>query len=134
MAVASYERWLKRTMRTHRDVSSAGGPIVAQVPLTPDIQASIARRIESYASEAPEPLRWLSPYVAAFDALPLLVGWWDATGIRTDGAIICWSTEGEYPGVKPVKDRYHWLSALVDGCRWYPELRTLLPTRPRGAV
>jgi hypothetical protein len=90
--------------------------------------------VGAFSSEAPEQLRWEAPYVAEAAALPLYLGWTETIGIRADGEIIRWSTEGDYPGVQPVEDRYLWLTALVDGSRRYPELRALLPTRPAGAV
>jgi hypothetical protein len=76
----------------------------------------------------------VTPYVAQFAALPLYLGWFETIAIRADGEIVSWSTEGEYPGVRPVEDRYLWLSALVDGSRRYEPLRSLLPRRPAGAV
>jgi hypothetical protein len=94
----------------------------------------IAARIAGFPTEAPEQLRWQAPYVAKAVALPLYLGWTETIGIRADGEIVCWSTEGEYPGVRPVEDRYFWLSSLVSGSRRYPELRVLLPKRPVKAV
>jgi len=107
---------------------------MARVAVPPDVAAYISARIAGYASESPEPFRWLAPYVGEFKALPLYLGWWEVTGIRADGEFVCWSTEHEYPGVRPVEERYFWLSSLVDGCRRYPELRALLPNRPTDAV
>jgi hypothetical protein len=39
-----------------------------------------------------------------------------------------------YSGVRPVEDRYFWLSSLVDGSRRYQPLKFLLPQRPANAV
>jgi hypothetical protein len=107
---------------------------MARVTMPPELSSRIAARVGTFSSEAPEQLRWQAPHVAEAAALPLCVGWTETIGIRADGEIIRWSTEGEYPGVQPVEDRYLWLNALVAGCRRYPELRALLPTRPAGAV
>ena len=79
-------------------------------------------------------MRWQSAYVARFAALPLYTGWTETIGIRLDAEVVRWSTEGEYPGVRAVEDRYLWLSALVNGSRRYEPLRALLPRRPAGAV
>lgn len=107
---------------------------MARVIVNSELSAYIADRIAGYPAESPAPLRWLTRYVAEFKALPIYVDFVEATGIRACGEFVCWSTEGEYPGVKPVADRYYWLSALVNGCRNYPELRALLPNRPASAV
>jgi hypothetical protein len=107
---------------------------VARVDVPPELSAWIAARVAAFPSEALEQLRWLAPSVAEAAALPLYVGWWDTIAIRADGEVVCRSTEGEYPGVRPVEDHDQWLSALVDGSRRHPELRALLPARPEGAV
>jgi hypothetical protein len=110
---------------------------MARVTMPPELSAWVADRIATFPHEAPEQLRWMAPSVVEYAALPLYVGWWDTTGIRPDGEIVSWSTEDElsgYSGVRPVEDRYHWLSALVDGSRRYERLKALLPTRPPGAV
>jgi hypothetical protein len=98
------------------------------------LSAFIAARVASYPSEVPERLRWMSPFVADFAALPLYVGWTETIGIRLSGEIVRWSTEGDYPGVQPVQDDKWVLSALVAGAERHPELRTLLPPRPPRAV
>jgi hypothetical protein len=104
-----------------------------RVAMPQELSAWIAARIASYPSEVSE-LPWEAPHLARFEALPLYHGWWETIGVRSDGVIVSWSTEGEYTGVRPVEDRYLWLSALVFGTRRYPELRPLLPPRPAGAV
>lgn len=58
------------------------------------LAAFIAARIAGYATEAPERLRWESPFVAEFTALPLYLGWTETIGIRPDGDVVRWSTEG----------------------------------------
>ncbi len=98
------------------------------------MSALIAARIEAFSTEAPEKLRWESPYVVEFSALPLYLGWSETIGIRSDGELVYWSTEGDFSGVRPVDDRRWMLSALVGGIKWYPNLRALLPERPTNAV
>ena len=105
-----------------------------RVVVPQELSAFIAARIAGYATEAPEQLRWESRFVAQFAALPLYLGWTETIGIRPDGDVVCWSTEGNYAGVRPVEDRTWALSALVVGARRYPELAALLPKRPPGAV
>ena len=95
---------------------------MAHVTMPPELSAWVTERISMFPREAPEQLRWLAPSVIEYAALPLYVGWWDTTGIRPDSEIVSWSTEDElsgYSGIRPVEDRYLWLSALVDGSRRY---------------
>ena len=105
-----------------------------RVSVPPELSAFIAARIARYPIEAPEQARWESPYVADFGALPLYLGWTETIGIRVDGELVSWSTEGEYAGVRSIEDRLWVLSALVVGMERYPELRRLLPERPTGAI
>jgi len=105
-----------------------------RVAVPEELSAFIAARIAGYPTEAPEQLRWESPFVAQFSALPLHLGWTETIGIGPDGEVVRWSTEGDYAGLRSVEDRTWVLSALVDGARRYPELAALLPERPPGAV
>jgi hypothetical protein len=105
-----------------------------RVEVSPELSAFIAARVAGFASEAPERRRWASPFVADFGALPLYLGWTETIGIRPDGEIVRWSTEGEYTGIQLVEDSRLVLSALVTGAEKYPKLRALLPDRPPGAV
>ena len=107
---------------------------VPQVTVPPELSAWLAARVAAFPSEAPEGLRWEAPYVAESGALPLYCEWTETIAIRPDGEFVRWSTEGEYAGVKPVEERYLWVSALVIACRRYSELHVLLPARPPGAV
>ena len=72
--------------------------------------------------------------VDEFNALPLYVGWTQTIGIRADGEVVCWSTEGDYAGTRPEEDRSWLLTALVAGADRYPELRPLLPVRGPDAI
>jgi hypothetical protein len=102
--------------------------------MPPELSAFIAARIAGYAAEAADELQWQSPFVAQFAALPLYLGWTETIGLRPDGQLIRWSTEGDYAGMRPIEDRIWMLSALVAGAQRYAELRALLPKRPPGAV
>ena len=102
--------------------------------MSPELSAWIAARVAAFPSEASEQSRWEAPYVAEAAAFPLYFGWIETIGIRADGEIVRWSTEGEYAGVQSVEDRYLWLSALVIGSQRHPEFRILLPARPAGAI
>ena len=107
-----------------------------RVAMPPELSAFIAARIAGYAAEATEPFhRWEAPAVAAFAALPLIRHWFETFGLRADGEVVRWDTDGEtpYPGVRPVEERFDWLSALVEGARRWQELRALLPVRPPSA-
>jgi hypothetical protein len=98
------------------------------------VSAFIGARVAAFSAETPERFRWHAPYVADFGALPLYVGWTETIGIRPDGQVVRWSTEDEYAGVRSVEEGKWMLSALVAGTERYPELRALLPERPRDAV
>jgi hypothetical protein len=101
-----------------------------------ELSAFIAARIANYGAEATEPYhRSEAPAVAEFAALPLIRHWFETFGLRADGEIVRWHTDGDdpYPGVRPVEERYDWLSALVEGAQRYSELGALLPLRPPGA-
>src|SRR5262245_8712567 len=99
-----------------------------RVAVSPEVSEFIAARIAGYPAE------WESPFVAEFAALPLYFGWGGTIGIRPDGEVICWSTEGDYVGARPVEDRMWLMSALVAGARRYRELAALLPERPPAAI
>ncbi|MCE9533384.1 MAG: hypothetical protein K8T89_20005 [Planctomycetes bacterium] len=110
---------------------------MVQVTLLPELLAFIAARIVNYETEATEPFhRWEAPTVGEFAAVPLIRHWYETIGLRADGEIVRWSTDHREPylGVRPVEERYDWLSALVEGARRWPELRALLPTRPARAT
>jgi hypothetical protein len=107
-----------------------------RVAVTPKLSAFIAARIANYAAEATEPYhRWEATAVAEFAALPLVRHWSETFGLRANGEVVRWHTDLDdpYPGVRPVEERYDWLSALVEGSRRFPELEALLPVRPLGA-
>jgi hypothetical protein len=104
-----------------------------RVSISSEMAAFIADRIAGYSVEAPKQLRWQSPFVGEFAALPLYLGWTETMAIRADGELVSWSTEGDYAGVRHVEDRITVLSALVAGVERHPELRALLPERPPDA-
>lgn len=110
---------------------------MVRVAVAPEMSAWIAARIDRYAAEATEPYQqWEAPVVARFAALPLIRHWFETLGLRADGELVRWHTDGPdpYDGIRPVDDRVAWLPALVEGARWYPELRSLLPPREPGSV
>jgi hypothetical protein len=49
-------------------------PGVIRVSVPAELAISIANRIASYAAEVPDQLRWQTPFVAQFAALPLYYG------------------------------------------------------------
>jgi hypothetical protein len=108
--------------------------VVTRVPVSAEIEAQIASRIGAFSAEAPEKLRWLVPYASQFGALPLYPGWTETIGIRPNGEVVRWSTEGEFVGARPVEDRSWVLAALVAGANRYAELRPLLPVRGPDAI
>lgn len=100
----------------------------------PELRDFIAQRIAFFPTEATEQMRRQSEYVSEFSALPLYYGWTDTIGIRADGELISWSTEWEYAGTRPVKDRVWMIVALISGSERYEPLRALLPNRPTDAA
>jgi hypothetical protein len=96
--------------------------------------AFLEERIRRFEVESPTNLRWLAADVSRLGALPLFVDLLETFGLRPDGEVIRWSTEGLYAGPRPVEDRILLLAALVDGCRRYAELESLLPVRSPDAV
>ena len=110
---------------------------MVRVAVSPEMSAWIAARIDRYSAEATEPYQQReAPIVADFAALPLIRHWFETFGLRADGEVVRWHTDGPdpYPGIRPVDDRVDWLSAVVEGARRYPELRSLLPPREPGSV
>jgi hypothetical protein len=108
-----------------------------QVSLSNELSAFVAERIARYATECDENRQWLAPYVQKHQVLPLLHGWVETIGIRSDGAIRKFYSDGEpleYEGVRVVDDVSHFIGALVQGARAYPELCVLIPVTPRNAV
>ena len=99
------------------------------VMVTPEESTWIAQRIASYATEAPEERRWLAPYVEEHRALPLSSGWVETEGIRTDGTLVQWSTEGEYSGTRPVDDPLVRHQLLGQATREHPSVVCLAPMR-----
>ena len=101
-----------------------------RVSPSPEQRESIARRIASFEREAPETHRWLAPFVRQHGALPLYLAWTEAIGITPDGVLVSWPIEGEGLGARPL-DEFSWSAlALVRGAQRYPELASLIPTRP----
>ena len=58
--------------------------------------------------------------------MPLYFGWTETIGIRPNGEIVRWSTEGDYNGTRLVENQSWMLTALVAGADRYPELGSLL--------
>lgn len=107
---------------------------MAQIDVSPTERAFIEERIRRFDVEAPEERRWLSTYVSEHRALPLYLGLTETIGIRANGALISWSTEGEWTGTREL-DEDTWVNtALVRGAEQYRELRGLIPERPATAA
>ena len=106
---------------------------MASVDVLPEEREFIAERIARFDVEAPDELGWQGEYVRTHRALPLYVGWTETLGIRADGRLVRWSTEGELPGAREFKDATWMNTALVQGAQRYPQLRRLIPLRPASA-
>jgi hypothetical protein len=104
-----------------------------RVAVTAEEEAFIRERIERFSVEGPENLQWQLPHIRLHTALPLYVGWTETAGIQPDGTLVRWSTEGEWPGSRELKDPTWVNVALIQGANRYPSLRRLIPSRPDGA-
>lgn len=71
-----------------------------RLAVTRELAAWLADRIAAYPAESPPQLKWLAEFAAQAGALPLYLGWFETIGLRPDGEVVSWSTEGEYPGTK----------------------------------
>jgi hypothetical protein len=107
---------------------------MTRVSVTTEETAFIRERIERFPIEGPPNLQWQLPHMRAHTALPLYVGWTETAGIQPDGTLVRWSTEGEWPGVRELKEKTWVNLALVQGAARYPELKRLIPSRPDSAV
>jgi hypothetical protein len=105
-----------------------------RVDLTEEEEAFIAARVAAFAREAPPELLWQSEFVEQFDALPLFLGWTETFGIRRDGALVRWSTEREYSGLRSIDSQLDVNVALVAGSDRYPKLARLFPRPPPDAT
>ena len=107
---------------------------MTRVQMTEDELAYIKARVESFPSEAAADWQWQCDFVQQFGALPLFLGWSETLGIRPDGALVRWSTEGEYSGVRPVDSQVDVNLALIHGARRHPKLIKLVPQPPSEAI
>lgn len=104
------------------------------VSVPADTAAWIAARIESFGEEAPANRRWLAPHVVQHGAFPLLLEWTETLGIKPDGSLIRWSTEGEYDGARPVDDAHDRHVVLAVASKEHRELAGIAPVRTEGAL
>ena len=58
---------------------------MAWVPVSAADSEYIAEHVAAFHDEAPEQVRWQTPFVAEFGALPLYIGWTETIGLRADG-------------------------------------------------
>jgi hypothetical protein len=107
-----------------------------RIQLDPSIAAYVAERIENYPNEAPHTPAGAAQcdFVRAYGALPLYVGWTESLGLRPDGELVRWSTDGEYEGVKPIESPVDCALAFLFGAERYAPLRMLTPPRPTEAT
>jgi hypothetical protein len=104
-----------------------------QIDVPPSLSAWLAEKISTFNTDATPDRVWLAECVAAANALPLYEGWFDTIGLRPNGEVVQWSTEGEYLGIKRVEDRCFFLNSLVHATERHQELCLLLPSRPPTA-
>jgi hypothetical protein len=105
-----------------------------KVTVTVEDEAYIRERIERFSIEAPATQQWLRPYVREHGALPLYIGWTETFGIKPDGTVVRWSTEGDWQGVRDADEKTWVIASLVQGAEQYPALRRLIPVRAAGAL
>ena len=107
---------------------------MTRVEVTDDECAYIAARVTSFGSEAAADWQWQRDFVEQYAALPLFLGWSETLGIRSDGTLVRWSTEGEYRDVRPVDRQVDVNLALIHGSRRHPKLAGLIPRPPSDAI
>jgi hypothetical protein len=104
-----------------------------RVAVTPEVAVFIRERVQRFEQEAPEGVRRLNASaVREHEALPLFFGWTQTLAIRPDGVLVRWTVEG-WPGAQEFDERTWVNVALVQGAARYPELASLIPTRPPEA-
>lgn len=103
-----------------------------RVLVGPEETEFIRERIARFAHEAPANLRWQAEHVRLNQALPLYVGWTETAGIRADGTLVRWVTE-DVTNTQELADSTWVNLALVQGAARYPQLRSLIPSRPATA-
>lgn len=104
-----------------------------RVNLTKDEADLVERLIEAFAETMSES-NWNFPFVQKFRAIPLYTGWTETIALTPGGNIVRWSTNDEYDGLRPVDDRVFLRSAMMRGVKRYPQLQSLVPSRPLNAV
>jgi hypothetical protein len=110
---------------------------VFRVDLSPALVAFVRERIARFESEAEPHCVWLSPYVKRHNILPLFSGWVETHGITPEGLVRRFSADGEfveYEGLREPEGRPHFITALFEGVKRFPELEPVLPVRPQNAV
>jgi hypothetical protein len=104
-----------------------------RVAVTPEVSAFIRERVQRFEQEASEGVRGRNASaVREHEALPLFFGWTQTLAIRADGALVRWTVE-EWPAAQEFDERTWVNVALVQGAARYPELASLIPTRPPDA-
>ena len=106
--------------------------MMPRVAIGPEERLFIRERIARFAQEAPAKLRWLAEYVRLNQALPLYVGWTETAGIRADGTLVRWVTD-DVTNTQELADETWVNLALVQGAARYPQLKSLIPSRPTAA-
>jgi hypothetical protein len=93
----------------------------------------IERGIREYLGDPDPRFDWIKPAVRKHEFLPLYLGWVAVIGLRPDGSFVCWDHEEGPDVVKPLSDPYWERMALCEGAKKYPELASLVPSRPPEA-
>jgi hypothetical protein len=109
---------------------------LTRVSLSQELSHYVASRIAAYPLECAENQRWLAPYVAEHQLLPLFSDWLETTGIAADGQLRMFSADGdqrEYEGTRQIESRTLFVYSLVNGARSYPPLVALVPPRPANS-
>ncbi len=135
VAVGRAGRSLRSLSRQPLNGSIVGRANVTRRLNVPSEQAEFIRaRVAGFEAEAPPELQWQTGYVREHQALPLYLGWTETIGIRADGTLVRWATEGNWSdGTEFAEDT--WVNlAIVQGALRYPELHGLIPERPSDAT
>jgi hypothetical protein len=99
----------------------------------PIIRDQISSRLKEYLDNPDHDALNLRELAARFEALPLCVSWEKCWAIRPDGSIVVFSHGSEDPHLCEENNARMINVALFQGSITYPEIKTLIPSRPPDA-
>lgn len=93
----------------------------------------IEARLKDYVADPGNDALNLRRLAAEFEALPLCIDWESCWAIQPDGRVVVFSHDSENPQMREEEDPRLVNVALSQGSITYPEIRSLVPSRPAEA-